>query len=189
MNYKYLIFFSFLTFIIGFGIGYLIFLENYDGIDKENIYNKLFVCPGCDKEILNLIENSKQRIYCEMYHIDYQKYVDALIDAKKRDVDVKIIVDKESYLCNPSKNRICKYYKNAFEKLKEHGIDIKYNDNFVLMHSKSCLFDNILFVGSHNFTPTSAKKNREINILTNSTKAINEFLNVFNKDFALSKGA
>ena len=185
MNYKYLIFFSFLSFIIGFGIGSIIFSNNY----KENIYNKLFVCPGCDKEILTLIENSKHRIYCEMYHIDYQKYVDALIDAKKRGVDVKIIVDKQDYLCDPSKDKICKYYKQSFEKLKENGIDIKYNDNFVLMHSKSCLFDNILFVGSHNFTPTSAKKNREINILTNSTKAINEFLNVFNKDFALSKGA
>ncbi len=187
MNYKYLIFFSFLTFIIGFGVGYLFFLENYNKYHKESIYNKLFVCPGCDNEILSLIKKSKHRIYCEMYHIDYQKYVDALIDAKKRGVDVKIIVDKGSYLCDPKKDRICRYYKESFEKLKESGIDIRYNDNFVLMHSKSCLFDNVLFVGSHNFTPTSAKKNREINILTNSTKVINEFLNVFNKDFILSK--
>ncbi len=189
MNYKNLILFCFLSLLFGISIGY--FATNYmlSEIPKGNIYNDLFTCPeNCVNTILNLIKNSKKRIYCEMYHIDYEKYVDALIDAKNRGVDVKIVVDKQNYLCDPKKNYVCKYYKEAFEKLKENGIEIRYNDKFTLLHSKSCLFDNVLFVGSHNFTPTSAKKNREINILTNSTKAINEFLNIFNKDFASSEG-
>ena len=48
-----------------------------------------------DKEIIALIDSAKNHVYFAMYTFTLQNVADALVEAKKRGVDVRGIVDSE----------------------------------------------------------------------------------------------
>lgn len=67
-------------------------------------------------------------------------------------------------------------------KLKNAGVDI-YIMSKNKMHSKAILIDNkYLFIWSINFSENSIDSNREVGILINNKKIIDDFLDVFNQD-------
>lgn len=134
-------------------------------------YVELFTCPGCEQTILTLISSAKERIYCEMYILTNKKYIKALRNAKEKGVEILLLLDNNTY------NR------KILPELDIIGITYKLSDRFNLLHSKACVFDNTLFVGSHNWSYTSQSKNREINLITDSQDAVNEFLDVFWRDW------
>ncbi len=134
-------------------------------------HTELFVCPGCKYTVLKLISSAKEKIYCEMYILTNEEYLKALGEARKRGVEILLLLDNNTY------------NQKTASKLNALGISYKLSDKFHLMHSKACVFDDVLFVGSHNWSYTSESKNREINLLTNSPQAVSEFLNVFWSDW------
>ncbi|HIE34005.1 MAG TPA: hypothetical protein EYP86_02565 [Candidatus Altiarchaeales archaeon] len=111
-------------------------------------------------EILQKADKSIHIIAFELkYYTKYPKskeniLIQDLIEAHKRGVDVKIIVDEYS-----DEN-------NAYSYLKENGIEIKYDSQKVTTHAKLIIVDNrIVVLGSTNFSYYGLEKNNEVDVI------------------------
>jgi phosphatidylserine/phosphatidylglycerophosphate/cardiolipin synthase-like enzyme len=123
--------------------------------------------------LIQIIKESKRKIYAAVYMFTDALIAQALIDAKKRGVDVKMIVDHATV--------DYEYGKGAF--LKKNGIDVyvfytagkKAQFGTALMHNKFALIDEKLWTGSFNWTRSANQRNQENVILTTNKKVYARF--------------
>ena len=132
--------------------------------------------------LISLINSTKRKIYGAVYMFTDALIAQALINAKKRGVDVKIIVDTATM----------DYEYGKGELLKENGIDVyvftiqgkKAKFGTPLMHNKFALLDKQLWTGSFNWTKSANQKNQENVILTTNKKVYARY----EKQFEILKG-
>lgn len=104
------------------------------------------------KKIVPLINSSQKYVYVPVFVITHKDFNEALINAKKRGVDVKIIVDATS--------ASGKY--SAVKTLRENGLLVKVENRAGKMHMKSIMIDDkYVVLGSMNFTKSGEKYNDE----------------------------
>ena len=102
--------------------------------------------------LLPLINNSKKYIYMPVFLITDSNLSNALINAKKRGVDVKVIVDATN-----AKNSYSKH-----KTLRQYGILVKTENWAGKLHSKSIIIDDkYTIIGSMNFSKSGETKNDE----------------------------
>lgn len=109
-----------------------------------------------DKIIVNnivpLINNAKHYIFIPAFIITHEEFSNALINAHKRKVTVKIITDATNVSSSRSKIKI----------LRNAGIPVKVENYAGKMHSKSIIIDDkYVLAGSMNFTKSGETKNDE----------------------------
>lgn len=109
-----------------------------------------------DKTAVNalvpLINNAKNYIYLPVFVITHKNMTSALIHAKERGVDVKIILDATATRTNHSTHLI----------LREAGIPLKTENYAGKIHNKSMIIDDRYIVtGSMNFSNSGENKNDE----------------------------
>lgn len=130
--------------------------------------------PDNAEEVFNLIKNAKHEIKLEVYEFSSQALADALIDARYRGVDVKVILD-------PS------VYRNSgmLSYLLNNGIDANWSPKkFHSTHSKFAIFDDsIVLVGSTNWSENALRKNREASVIIYSMEISKKFERIFDSDF------
>ena len=120
-----------------------------------------------DKIITNnvvpLIQNAKKYVYIPTFIITHEELANALINAKKRGVDVKLIIDATNVYSRKSK----------IKELRSAGVPVKVENYAGKMHSKSIIIDDEYIVaGSMNFTNSGENKNDEnVLIIENKTLA------------------
>ncbi|MBQ7126183.1 DUF1669 domain-containing protein [bacterium] len=124
-------------------------------ITHGNTSLKILFSPQ-DKSITNyiipLINNAKNYIYIPTFVLTDIRVVNALTNAKKRGVDVKIIIDALNASIKHSKHK----------ELRAAGIDVKTENYAGKMHSKSMLIDDkYTVIGSMNFSNSGENKNDE----------------------------
>lgn len=132
--------------------------------------------------LINLINGAKRKIYGAVYMFTDASIAEALIKAKKRGVDVKIIVD----------NVTMDYEYGKGDLLQENGIEVyvftvqgkKSQFGTPLMHNKFALLDNQVWTGSFNWTKNANQKNQENVIVTTNKKVYAKF----EKQFEILKG-
>ncbi len=130
--------------------------------------------PG-DK-LVQLYREAKQSIYIAAYGITYRPGVRALVSAKERGVDVRVITDRERLKD--------KHQRRALETLREAGIPIKVDRHDGLMHLKQVVVDDqINTSGSMNLTSSGNRYNDErLNIIVDpetTAKARRKFLRMW----------
>ncbi len=131
---------------------------------------KMFLLPQeakkAQNEIIELIDDSKKSITIAMYNFSYGKFAKALVRAKKRGLEIKVILDAKKI-----KEKNSEYYY-----LKNNGIE-----PFLAkkkMHLKVAIFDNKKIVfGSTNWTKASFSKNHEFLIIEKNKKYIKKMNN------------
>ena len=102
--------------------------------------------------ILPLINNAKSYIYMPAFVITHSALSNALINAKKRGVDVKIIIDATGVHSTSSKVKM----------LRDSGIPLKVENYAGKIHSKSIIIDDkYIITGSMNFSNSGENKNDE----------------------------
>jgi phosphatidylserine/phosphatidylglycerophosphate/cardiolipin synthase-like enzyme len=107
---------------------------------------------GIEKEIIPLINNAKQYIYIPTFVLTHKKVTDALIIAKNRGIDVKLIMDALSVSTKHSK----------INDLRAAGVEVKTENYAGKMHSKSMFIDDkYSIIGSMNFSNSGENKNDE----------------------------
>ncbi|MBD3231998.1 DUF1669 domain-containing protein [Candidatus Dependentiae bacterium] len=110
-------------------------------------------------KLIEQINHTKKRIYAAIYILTDKSIANALIEAKKRNIDIQIVTDI-SCLQNEY---------NKIDLLKNNGIEIFIykpklkNNKFsnAIMHNKFAILDNKIWTGSFNWTVSANKKNQE----------------------------
>lgn len=128
-----------------------------------------------EKHLISYLEQAEEHIYAAVYVLTNKAITNALINAKKRNVDVQLIIDPATL----------DHKANTLEQLKEAGIDVfVYNpapdDNSDkrpkgIMHHKFVLIDSFLWTGSFNWTSAANKYNRENVIISDDPNTFKRF--------------
>lgn len=110
-------------------------------------------------DLHKLLSNAKHHIYVEMFYLTNKFLVNDLIEAKKRGVDVKVIVDATS-----AANKYSGHHK-----LRESGIPVKTENWGGKMHTKGASIDDKYYViGSMNWTGKAELHNDENLLIINN---------------------
>ena len=122
-----------------------------------------------EKVIVPIVDKAHSYIYIPAFLITDKKLAEALINAKARGVDVKVILDATN-----AKNPYSKHHL-----LRQHGILVKTETFAGKLHSKTLISDNkYSVIGSMNFSKSGEKKNDENVVVINNPK-----IAMFNKIF------
>lgn len=127
--------------------------------------------------IVTLYQQARRYIYVSVYGLTYPRAVEALVAAKKRGLDVRMLTDQERTL------EVKQH--SALRTLRLAGIPIRVNQHDGLMHLKQVVIDDeINASGSMNHTTSGNSYNDErMDIITDpgiSRKARDQFLSMWN---------
>lgn len=107
---------------------------------------------NCASNIVDEVNRAKKTIYMEAYQFTLPDLAGALIKAKQRGVDVRMIVDKT---ITNSKNEMVSLCAS-------NGIPVQVDKKHNIFHSKMMLIDGqTVITGSYNFTVNASKRNAE----------------------------
>jgi len=144
-----------------FFISVFVFLNSYSYARDIDVY----FTPSYKAEgaIEDLIDNANKTINIAMYTFTSRYLARHLIDAKKRGVKIRVLLDRKSN--DPKEDKYTKY-----PYLKKNGINIRFAAAHTykrwkrsgIMHNKFAIFDNkILETGSLNWTASAFIVNDE----------------------------
>jgi cardiolipin synthase len=133
------------------------------------------------KTIQRAIENAKRSVHAELFVLTDHKTIDALIAAKNRGVDVKVIL-------NPLKIKENAINEKAAAQLRAAGVDVKWfrcnEKTQQKLHAKMAVFDDDqVIVGSANWSYAGFNTNREADVEVLSKDTAASFDKIFNKDW------
>ena len=110
-----------------------------------------------------------------------QNRIEELVKARRRGVDVRIIIPLEGYMGPFDRANIL-----GANLLLENGVRVYVYPG--QLHAKAAVYDGWACFGSANIDKASFKRNRELNIATSHPKAVDELLDsLFRPDFEISK--
>lgn len=129
---------------------------------------------------LGLIHSAKKSVAVYMYLVSHdpsgaktqpQQLLDALADAKRRGVDVEVVLDQNIDFTQDGPAPTSNKAKNiaTYDFLKNNGIKVFYDGAAIYTHSKVLVVDNkTTLLGSTNWTNTGLARNVESNLLVES---------------------
>lgn len=104
--------------------------------------------------ILDFINSAKSQIRLSAYSFTSPAIVHALINAKRRGVDIKLVID---YKANTNKTS-----QYAIRMLKAEDIQVRTNDHYAIHHDKFIIVDNeSVETGSFNYSNSANTRNSE----------------------------
>lgn len=126
------------------------------------------------------IHNANKRIWIEIYTwTDAAKIIEPIIQAKKRWVDVRVVLEGNVFW-TPRINA------PIYRKLKDANIIVAYADNnrYTFTHAKFWIIDNMYSISTGNWTASFFTKNREY-IYSNTDSSTLKFLEeIFQADIS-----
>jgi phosphatidylserine/phosphatidylglycerophosphate/cardiolipin synthase-like enzyme len=111
--------------------------------------------PGqdCTAEIVDALSEARHSVYVQAYSFTSQPIAGALVAAKKRGVDVRVILDKSQFKAE-------KYSASTF--LEHQDIPVWIDSRPAIAHNKIMILDGeTVITGSFNFTKAAQEKNAE----------------------------
>ncbi len=119
--------------------------------------------------LVPLVNSAKSYIYIPTFLITDKQLSQALINAKNRGVNIKVIVDATNAKGGHSKHKL----------LRQHGIQVKTENYTGKLHSKSMIIDDkYTVIGSMNYSSSGNKKNDE-NLIVIKDSNITKFYKKF----------
>jgi phosphatidylserine/phosphatidylglycerophosphate/cardiolipin synthase-like enzyme len=101
---------------------------------------------------MNAVGDAKRTILAQAYSFTSAPIAKALLDARKRGVQVQVILDKSQ--------RSDKYSSTDF--LSNRGVPVVIDANHAIAHNKIIVIDDeLVLTGSFNFTKAAQQKNAE----------------------------
>jgi len=132
------------------------------------------------RTLLNILGNAGKSIYVVMYVVKYDPrepgdpvntLLETLANLSSRGLDVRVVVDDETYTS----------YPETIEFLKRSGIAVKLDESKSrTTHAKIVIVDNATAVlGSHNWTESALTSNHEASIVTDCPHVVESLLRYF----------
>lgn len=129
---------------------------------------------GITNMIKNEIDKANKSIQIQAYSFTSPEIIKSLIDAKKRGVDVRIILDKSNIVDDKNSSRNQKE-KDILTSIVDNDIPLKIDSAFRIAHSKIMIIDNIdVITGSFNFTYSAEHNNAENCLILHDNKQLAE---------------
>ncbi len=120
-------------------------------------------------KVLNYVNCAKKYVYIPAFVITYKSLETALINAKARGVDVRVIVDATNVYAT----------KSSVQNLRAKGVPVKVENYAGKLHSKSIIIDDeYILAGSMNFSRSGESRNDENMLIIK-----NQRFAVFYRDF------
>ncbi len=163
--------------VFGIILQYELSSESNKILFEENV--EIFIQPNEGRTpLLNLIESAVKSIDLEIYNFADKEVQDALIEAKKRGVNVRVIIEQEVF-GGLSQNSITK------ERLNRYGIDIVWDNRvYVFTHSKFLIIDGkTALIMTMNITKSAFTENREFGVIVKNKATVAELSRVFQADW------
>lgn len=156
-------------------------LSNFDLSKIRNLEKiDFYYTPYKDllDKIVWKIDNSKNRVYIEVYMLTEKRIQKALVNAKNNWVDVKVILEKNPYKAASINNK-------SFDYLNKSWVSVTWSnpDNFSLNHSKFVIIDNEIIVSSWNLTYSSFAYNRDLFLFIKDDTLLEKLEKLFIWDF------
>ncbi len=106
----------------------------------------------CDVLLISLINRANRSVYVAVYSFTRDSLATALISAKERGVEVRVVIERD------------RAYEQGSEypRLKSAGVDVRLDGNPNSMHHKFMVIDGYIVVtGSYNFSTAAEIRNDE----------------------------
>lgn len=128
---------------------------------------------GITAMLVKEINSAKKSIFVQAYSFTSAEIGKALQAAKKRGVDVKIIMDKSNETASDDDTAREKKQKAFLDSLADSGIVMHYDDDFKIAHSKIMIIDGQdIVTGSFNFTYSAEHNNSENCLVLHGNQAL-----------------
>jgi len=141
--------------------------------------SKAYFSPngGCQEAVATEIGKAQRSIDIAMYSFTSREIAQALVDAKKRQIKIRIVLDNAQIKEPFSKSRY----------LIGKGLNVKFALGPGLMHHKFALIDNrVLLTGSFNWTVSAEKKNAENLLILTDKELVSKYTKQFKHLWAQS---
>ena len=136
----------------------------------------------------NSFGNARKSIHVVMFEMRYysqypdshaNQFLEDLVAAKKRGVDVKVILEGgESYMGDDFTEK----QERAKEYLEKNGVEVKLDHKNKTTHAKLIIVDGeVVILGSTNWSHYGIDKNHEANVLINSKELAKDFEEYFKR--------
>ncbi|MCZ8516915.1 phospholipase D-like domain-containing protein [Paenibacillus filicis] len=127
-----------------------------------------------EKLLIHVINGAKSNLDIAIYSLTNKDIVDAILEAKKRGVEVRLITDNQEAKTAAQAAKL--------KQLKTAGIAIKENSHKGLMHLKVTIADkSTLTTGSFNYSISAATTNDEVLVVIHDSKIAQEWSTEFEK--------
>lgn len=129
-------------------------------------------------ELSKKIENSKSRVYVEVYIFTEKRLKKSLIKAKKSWIDVKVILEKNIYMAWNLNSQVKKDLENSW-------IEVVYSNpkNYSLNHTKMMIIDDEVILSTWNYSYSTFKYNKEFFVFIKDKNILNKLLQIYDLDF------
>jgi cardiolipin synthase len=140
---------------------------------------KLIVLPDhTAKPFIDAVDNAKKSIRVKMFLFSHPGLIEAVIRAKKRGIDVRVML-------NPARRSGKSENTATAKKLRAAGIEVKdSNPAFDVTHEKSMVVDErVAFVQSLNWDVKNLEGTRDYAVVTDDKREVSEVLAGFEADW------
>ena len=149
---------------------------------QETLNYTILIDEDYYKELSQWIPRANKSMYVIMYVVKYDpkdpndpvnKLLYTLSNLSKRGVDVKVVVDDETY----------RSYPETIDFMLRNNISVKLDESSArTTHTKLVIIDGeVVFFGSHNWTQSALEKNHELSIMIINRDVANTLTKYFNK--------
>ncbi len=128
---------------------------------------EVFFSPsgGCTDEVVKELRHAQRSVLVQAYFLTSQQIAEALIDAHRRGLEVKVIIDRKALQEQP---------KEA-EHLAHAGVPVWIDGQHPIAHNKVMILDgDTVITGSFNFTRQAETSNAENLVVMHKSLALGE---------------
>jgi|Deesub1362A_J573_1020465.scaffolds.fasta_scaffold00160_65 hypothetical protein len=179
-------------------------ISEFPTISKKNFYSTAIITPIFSPDtsyyLLSVMKSANSRIYVEVPYIQMaphmdsntlNPFVEALISAAERGVDVKLLLDSSWYVTKKDTFDNDDIVRRLNNRSKEKGLNLEarliHSEGFEKLHGKLIIVDNTSYIGSMNWNENSMKFNREAGLLIHNTEIADYLTERFLSDWETQK--
>lgn len=153
---------------------YIITTNNHDVAVLEACFT-----PGmdCTQRIIEAVGQAENTVLVQAYSFTSKPIAKALVDAKKRGIDVRVILDKSQV----------NYRYSVFPMLADALIPVFVDSKPAIAHNKLIMIDGKMTItGSFNFTTAAQKRNAENIMIAQNQDITLRYINYWEERLAQS---
>lgn len=143
-----------------------VFIADWQKKEYTPVCPYMLISPDNSRQkLLEIISNAKKKIWIQTHLLQNEEITDSLIEAKRRGVNIRIILSEATPLINDINLKTQRYLFNQ-------GIRIKLQKAPYPYGTMMLVDEKIAFVGSQGLDTQSLNDNREMGIVIASSQAI-----------------